>query len=173
MNYKDFKFETERLSCRIIDQTYAEDIFNTFTSVVTKYMTPCPAKDISETRSFINMSIRDVENETSLLFVILDKTNGNFLGCLGLHSLNKPAPEIGIWLKKGAHGYGYGKEAVTSLVEWSKKHLGIKNFIYPVDKRNLSSRKIPESLGGKIHKEYQSVGFAGNKLDQVEYLIET
>lgn len=172
MNYKDFKFETERLRCEIINQSYAEDIFNSFTSEITTYMYPCPAKKIEETIKFIDDSMKKAENKTTLVFVILDKDNGDFFGCMGLHYLDKPAPEIGIWLKKEAHGNAYGREAATEMVKWSKEQLGINKYIYPVDKRNISSRKIPESLCGKIHKEYEATGLAENKMEMVEYFIE-
>ena len=43
--------------------------------------------------------------------------------------------------------------------------------MYPVDKKNISSRKIPESLGGIIETEYKTTNMAGKILDEVEYRI--
>ncbi len=48
--------------------------------------------------------------------VILDRETGRFLGCAGLHELEAARPELGVWLKKSAHGNGFGREGeiVTS-----------------------------------------------------------
>jgi hypothetical protein len=43
--------------------------------------------------------------------------------------------------------------------------------VYPVDKRNIASRKIPVGNNGKIVKEEKSKGIAGNELDEYEYRI--
>jgi RimJ/RimL family protein N-acetyltransferase len=104
---------------------------------------------------------------------VVSKINQEFLGNCGLHGNDNKAktPEIGIWLKKDAHGQGYGREAVTTLFNWSNKHINLDYFIYPVDRRNIASRKIPESLGGKIIKEYQVKISSAKILDMVVYKI--
>jgi hypothetical protein len=66
---------------------------------------------------------------------------------------------------------GYGREAVTTLVNWSNKHLNLDYFIYPVDRRNIASRKIPESFDGKISHEYQVKISSAKILDLVVYKI--
>ena len=89
-----------------------------------------------------------------------------------MHGRDDPRnPEFGIWLKKGAHGRGLGREAIRTLALWAQENLKLESFIYPVDKRNVSSRKIPVSLGGEVLKERTETGMSGNVLDEVVYRI--
>ena len=162
----------ERIRLLIINSKFERDIFREFTNEVTTYMIPSPAKNIEETRNFIATSRRGIEAGYNLQFVIVSQTTGEFLGNCGLHGENKvKTPELGIWLKKDAHGKGYGREAVRTLVNWSKKNINLDYFVYPVDRRNTASRKIPESLGGKIIEESQIKTPIGKILDIVVYKI--
>jgi [ribosomal protein S5]-alanine N-acetyltransferase len=135
-------------------------------------MFPSPATDIEETRNFIDASRRGIQIGNNLQFVILSKTIGEFLGCCGLHGQdNVRTPELGIWLKKNAHGSGYGREAVRTLVDWSGNHIDLDHFICPVDRRNIASTKIPESLGGEVVQELKTETPTGKILDKVVYKI--
>ena len=42
---------------------------------------------------------------------------------------------------------------MTGLIEWSHKNIKFNYLIYPVDKKNFASRKIPEKNGGKLWKK--------------------
>jgi [ribosomal protein S5]-alanine N-acetyltransferase len=136
-------------------------------------MFPSPARDIEETRKFIDVSRRGMQIGNNLQFVILSKAMGEFLGCCGLHGEdNVRTPELGIWLKKSAHGSGYGREAVRTLVNWSCDNVDIDYFLYPVDRRNIASAKIPESLGGEVVQELKTETPTGKILDKVVYKID-
>jgi [ribosomal protein S5]-alanine N-acetyltransferase len=167
------EIESDRLKLVTISSEREDDIFREFTNEVTKYMFPSPAKDFEETRSFISQSRQAIVAGYNLQFTILAKTTSEFLGCVGLHGeTNVRTPEIGIWLKQKAHGNGYGREAVHLLVEWTRENIDIDYFIYPVDRRNISSRKIPESLGGKIIEEFENTTPTGKFLDMLVYRID-
>jgi RimJ/RimL family protein N-acetyltransferase len=165
--------EGDRLKLLIIDNKFEQDIFREFTEEITTYMIPSPTKNIQETRDFIATSRHGIETGYNLQFVVISKINQEFLGNCGLHGNDNKVktPEIGIWLKKDAHGQGYGREAVTTLVNWSNKHINLDYFIYPVDRRNIASRKIPEFLDGKIIQEYQVKISSAKILDMVVYKI--
>ncbi len=134
-------------------------------------MFPKPAKKVNETMRYIRDAIRRRETGTELTFVILKKENGEFLGVCAVHQLHTDTPELGIWTKKSAHGNGYGREAIHCLKAWADENLDYESLSYPVDKRNIPSRKIPESLGGRIVREFRQINLSGNLLDQVEYRI--
>jgi len=74
-------------------------------------------------------------------------------------------------IKKSAHGNKYGREAVRGLKEWIDDHMKYRYISYPVDRKNIPSRKIPESLGGIVEAEYEKESQSGNILDVVEYRI--
>ena len=141
--------ETERLLLKPLSEEYAESIFRHFTEQVTKYMFPTPAKNIDETRGAINEFIEQRKNETDHVFVILSKTNKEFIGMAGLHNLNDKIPELGIWTKIESHGNHYGREVIGGIIEHARE-LNIKTLLYPVDRRNTASKKIPLYYNGKL-----------------------
>lgn len=167
----EVKIETPNLLLVPISMKYREDIFREFTEEIAKYMFPQPSADISATDAFINNSLKDLAEGKDLQIVILDKTSGEFIGCGGLHNLNAPAPELGIWIKKSAHGKKLGREAVAGLKNWADQNISYDYLFYPAAPDNIPSRKIPESLGGKIIREYETTNLNGKKMTMVEYRI--
>ena len=133
-------------------------------------MQPRSPQYIAETELFINQSIIEVGNGSALIFVILKKESQEFLGCAGIHDIARN-PEIGIWLKRSAHGNKYGLEAITAIKKWVDENLHYECLRYSVDRRNIASRKIPEALDAKIFMEYDRVNMSGNTLHLLEYRI--
>lgn len=172
MNLLNLEISTNRLLLQPLSMKYKEDVFWEFTLEITTYMYPCPAQDISETEVFIQEVIEDLADGIALGLVILKKESQEFLGCASLHDLTRPKPELGIWLKKTAHGHKYGLEAITALKNWADENLYYQALLYPVDRVNIPSRKIPEALGGKIVREYNKLNMRGKNLNVLEYHID-
>jgi len=159
--------QTPRLTLKLISPEYTEHIFKEFTSDITTFMYPKAAEDISETEVFVKNSIKDNEEGKELQIVILKQDTGEFLGCGGLHHIDRSTPELGIWLKKSAHGNGYGKEAIIGLKSWADENLFVLNQKFGVileknlqqnanvDITNISSEKISTYLVELSH--YQIV----------------
>jgi len=161
-----------------LNESFAEDIYKAFNEKIARHMTPSPAKDINETKAFIDHSIKGMKAENELVLAIIRQKNSSnnstfeFLGCCGLHVRGNPkTPEFGIWLKESAHGNKYGLAAITELQQWALKNIHLDFFIYCVDKINIASRKIPEALGGKIYREAKVPTHSGEILDEVIYKI--
>ena len=165
------KIETDRLSLKLISLEYKDDIFREFSPEITIYMGPKPADSIQETIDFIDSSIKENSEGKTLQTVIVDKNTNEFLGCGGLHHIDSKTPELGIWIKKSAHSHGYGIEAMQALKNWADKNMEYEYIIYPVVDKNIASRRIPESMGGKIEREYDDVTGLGQKVLMVEYRI--
>lgn len=162
----------ERIRLVSLSDKFAQEIFQEFTSEVTRYMFPKPPDKLEETLGFINNCQLGMKAGNDLVLAILLKQTDEFLGCCGLHGEDKVRqPELGIWLKMGAHGHGYGREAIALLVEWAKTYIDLEGFVYPVDRNNIASCKIPESLGGKVIEEVQQTSLSGYVLDEVVYYI--
>jgi len=171
MQLLNTRIESERLCLLAIGRDYAEEIFRNFTAGITLYMYPKPPSAISETLAFIDHSVDALKNGSCLQVVITDRTTGEFLGCAGLAGIGKTDPELGIWLKKSAHGNGYGLEAINAIIAWARSNLEFEYLRYPVDKRNIASRRIPELNGGIASKEYRKINQSGVLLDEIEYWI--
>lgn len=165
------ELRSDRLLLRGISLEYTDAIFREFTPEVTRYMYPKPAETIHDTMRFIRDSIRQWENGTDLTLVILEKPSQDFLGVCAVHRIHTDTPEFGIWTKQAAWGRGFGREAIHCLKQWVDEHLDYTYLSYPVAKRNIPSRRIPESLGGQVVREFQQMNLSGNLLDEVEYRI--
>ena len=163
---------TNRLRLKPVSMAYKEEIFSEFTDDITKYMCPQSPQHISEIEAFIESAILDLAKGSDLILVILKKDSQEFLGCAGLHDMLGKIPKFGIWLKKAAHGHKYGLEAIKGIKSWAEQNLDCESFLYPVDRANLPSRKIPEALGGKVIREYEHQKINGNILYLVEYRID-
>ena len=163
-----------RVVLNSICNRYSKEIFKEFTPEITKYMWPKSAETIEETLSFISESLEGMRSGNDLTLVVTKKDNGEFLGCCGLHGKgNTRIPELGIWIKITAHGNKYGREAIQTLVSWAIKNIDFDYVIYPVDKANTASRKIPESLGGVVFEEKMAPTMHGTILDLVVYKISS
>lgn len=168
---ENFSIETERLVLKPVSMEWKDDIFREFTHEITVYMFPDPPKEISETEDFIRETQKDADEGTEVHLVILDKASGEFLGIAGLHHMESTHPELGIWIKKSAHGKKYGREAIHGVKEWVDTHLTYEYIVYPVDRDNIASRKIPESLGGTVQREYEKKTISGGILNALDYHI--
>ncbi len=171
MKTSNIAIETENLLLQAITLDYKEEIFKEFTPETGKYMYAKPPDKIEETIQFIEKSRKENEAGINLQIVILHKAKQTFLGCGGLHHIDRKTPELGIWIKKSAHGQAYGQEAMTALKQWADKNLDYEYILYPVAKENVASRKIAESLSGKIAREYDDINMSGKKLHILEYRI--
>ena len=162
---------SQRLMLVPISLEFTQDIFENFTPEITTYMFPCANETLEETKAFILSVMPLMKKNEELVTVILNRDTDEFLGVGGIHRIHTSTPELGIWIKKNAHGSKFGREAVSALKKWADEHVDYKYLVYPVDKRNISSRKIAESLGGKVEKEYIKENMSGNILQEVEYRI--
>lgn len=164
----DVLIKTERLLLRPISLSDSKVIFKSFTSSVARHMTPKPAQHISETESFISCAIKAYHEGRDIQLVI--EKDSEFLGLIGLHSRKGPrTPEIGLWLKEEAWGFGYGNESVLALIDWARNNIYLDEFVYPVDKKNERSKRIPVRLGAKLVSQYKGQRGWAEDLEIEEY----
>ena len=167
----NFCLEFEDYKIIPVSLDYAEEIFQSFTHDITHFMTAKAPDKIEDTIKFIEDSIKENKANERLRLFILNKKNNEFVGSFGLGKIRTKEPEFGIWIKKEYHGKNIGKKAITTLKNWAEQNFDYDCFIYPVDKNNIPSRRIPESLGGKIIDEYKVTNQSGNVLDIVDFKI--
>lgn len=167
----DQVIETERLFLIPVSEKYARNMLEELTDEITQYMSFYSPKTIEEEYEFIKSSREKMEQGMDFIVTILDKTSKEFLGGAGIHMINTSTPELGIWTKKSAHGKKIGREAIAGLKKWADENLDYEYLVYPADKNNISSRKIAESLGGKVVSEGIKEFPFGKKLDEVVYHI--
>ena len=163
--------KTERLILVPVDERFIDDVFENFNESVNIYMYPAVAKNIDETKAVIDGFIEMREKKSDYVYAITLKSTGEFIGLAGLHNLKNEAPELGIWTKKQAHGNHFGREAIGALLKLAKE-MGYKSAIYPVDRRNIASKKIPIFYGGILIEGCEEVSTPdGRILEKVVYSI--
>lgn len=165
------RIESERVQLVPIHAGFTAAMFETFNARVTRYMHPKPSDTVEEMGRFVRDSVAELAAGTNLQMVILSRPDEQFLGCIGLHELDRPDPEMGLWLKEAAQGHGLGREAASALITWARAQGRFACIRYPVDRCNFASRKIPEGHGGEIVKEFRAISCSGFGLDLVEYRI--
>ena len=171
MDLMSVVIESERLRLVPTDEPYASQIFREFTNEITELMGPKTPGTLEEVLTYIKRTRTNISNGEEIQVLVLLKDTGEFIGHGGVHMIKTPMPELGIWIKKAAHGHKYGREAVTALAGWAFENLEFVCLTYPVDRRNIPSRRIPEALGALIEREYEWTNESGKLLDILEYRI--
>ena len=171
MDLTKIEIVKDNIRLRPIAMEDKDAIFAEFTKEVAEYMYPPVPDEIDDTIDFIESSIATMEAGLNIQLCIVDNDTDEFLGCVGLHRIDKKVPEFGVWLKKSAQGSKTGRKSVQMLYEFACENLNHKYYKYPVDKNNTASRKIPESLGGIIKEHEKCERPDGKILDIVVYYI--
>lgn len=171
MDLSNINLVTERLRLASIRREDTQTLFREFTPEIAQYMLPAPAKNLEEKQVFVQRNIDRSQEGKELVCGIYDKETGELFGRGGIWNIDTKTPELGIWIKKNAHGNHFATEACLKFKQWAEENLTYDYLKYPVDKRNIPSRKIAESLGGVIEDEYPGKNAAGENLDIIEYRI--
>jgi putative acetyltransferase len=123
---KDLKIETDdrptidspRLRLSEFAMVDAVDVYNCISPAITRYMFWEPPSSFEAYAARREATLRSTDrNDVSLVIRRIDT-----MECLGIASLDgidADAPELGVWLKEGAHGKGYGSEAVRAVADWA------------------------------------------------------
>jgi RimJ/RimL family protein N-acetyltransferase len=142
--------ESTRLALSTFAPTDADDLFACITPAITRFMAWEPPASREAFADVWRSWMSAIHEGTEHYFVIRAKADGCCLGIVGLHALQTPCPELGIWLRSESHGQGFGKEAIGAVISWASKELQPSYFEYPVAEENIASRRIAESLDGSI-----------------------
>lgn len=159
--------ETNRCILVPVSEIHVKEIFEHFNERIITYMAPQVPKNIDETYEIVKRFINSRENNTDYIYAITLKSNDEFIGIVALHNLNDEMPELGIWTKVCSHGNHYGREAMGGIIDYAKT-LGIKKLCYPVDKRNIPSKKIALFYNGKLVTECKKVQTSDGRILQEE-----
>jgi [ribosomal protein S5]-alanine N-acetyltransferase len=163
--------ETKSMRLRPITLDDADQVFEHFDEEITTFMFPKKANSIDQTIAFIQSSLNLFVDKKEIIFVLEKLNTDEFLGLFGIHEIDSETPELGLWLKKDAHGEKLGVEAINAIIAYANSNLNYKYLIYPVDIRNLSSRNVVESVSGFPIKRYFKMSESNKELDIIEYHI--
>ena len=160
-----------RLALRAFTPADAPEVFVAASPAIARFMSWDPSPSLAAFAEVWSQWLLRMAAGTDLSLVIRLRVTDEFLGVAGMHRIGSAEPEVGIWLKETAQGFGYGREAVAAIVQWAPAHIGATALIYPVAKQNLPSRRLAESLHGAIVGERKLRKSSGVVLDEVVYRI--
>lgn len=147
MDLRSLSLSSPRLRLTAFTPADADEVFEAVTPTLTRFLRfePSPSREAFAEIWATWFPRMAAGIEVSL---VVRSTGGEFLGMAGLHAIGDPEPETGIWIKEAAHGRGYGREAVATVIAWAGRELGAAAVRYPVAEANTASRRLAESLGG-------------------------
>ncbi len=139
---------TERLTLKAFQAADAATVFSAIDPTLARFMVWDPP---SSNEAF-STTAQDWEARiaagTDLPLTIRVTATGDFLGMATLQSIDTAAPRMGVWMREGAQGKGYGREAARAALDWIGTTLGVEAVHCPVVAGDIPSRRLAEALGG-------------------------
>ncbi len=102
-----------------------------------------------ESRRWIEMCIKDWEEEIAYQFAIIDLKNGDFLGGCGLNHINKTdkAANLGYWVRSSRMKQGIATAATLLLADFGFKELKLNRIEILVAIENKASQRVAMKAG--------------------------
>ena len=119
-------------------------------SLVRDYLTMI--NDIEHVARFIGKRIKPISEETevdwvcrkleenAVIFSMIEKSSGEFIGNIELININDYIGELGITITAGKQNMGYGTEAILALIKYGTDYLRLKRIflkVYPDNDRAI------------------------------------
>lgn len=164
---------TDRLRLSAYCEADAAGIHAYVTPTMTRYLSFDPLESVDELIALDHVWVEHSRAGTEVAVTVRQIDNGSFVEMAGLHYCDDPEPEVGIWIREGFHGRGFGKEAIAALAHFTGDVLGEAAVIYLVVDANTCSRRIAEGLGGTIIDHRVLHKPSGLKQPLVVYRIAT
>lgn len=171
MDLNQISLETHRLVLVPKSPAHGEMIFREYREPVTQYLNHLPPRRLASLLTRIKEDEAAMKKGQALFLSVLLKGSEEFLGCFSLEDIGSTQPEMGGWLKESAHGHHYGQEAARAVKQWADHHLSHQYLVWPCALQNVASRKLAESLGGQVHREYRKRTSGGLEMNYAEYRI--
>ncbi|MFC7072678.1 GNAT family N-acetyltransferase [Halovenus rubra] len=165
--------EGERLTFRTVEQEDTPFIQRTFTNPAIRYPTGNPVRSQEQ--------IAGAEDDGSDQFLVCRdradvgpaapaEDDVRRIGWVGASDMEYKRPEIGYWLIPAVHGEGYGKEAVSLLVDYVFREYNTPAVGAVAYDFNEASRGLLTSLGFVEEGRRRKFMFVdGEHRDMIEY----
>lgn len=171
MDLSQTSLETSRLLLVPKSTAHANCIFTEYREPVTRYLNHAQPGNLALLLERIEKQKAAMKSGQALFLSVLLKGSEEFVGCFSLENIGSAQPEMGGWLKESAHGNRYGQEAADKIKKWADSHIAYQHLLWPCAVENVASRKLAESLGGYVLREYVKRTSGDQELAYAEYAI--
>ena len=146
-NTKDL-LVTPRLVLRHFNYNDASEMFLNWASdiEVTKYVTWDPHQSVEETKTIINMWMKEYEDSNTHRFAITLKSSGELIGGIDVVEYEDGHPVIGYVLSRKYWNQGYMTEACKEFVDYLLS-LGYKTLVIEAVDQNIGSNRVISKCG--------------------------
>ena len=97
--------------------------------------------------------VQEKLEEKALVFSMIDKASGRFIGNIELMDPNDSEGELGIAITAEMQDQGHGTEAVLAMVNYAIDHLGLKRVFLRTNPQNARAIRVYEKCGFRKYKQ--------------------
>lgn len=171
MEQKPQLLETERMTYRLIDQTYLDTVFSNSDPEAQMRLLGVTDPKAFERERFRYQGGLSTHNKTFLYFHLIEKSSGKTMGWCGYHTwyLDHNRAEIGYQLFDDAFKQkGYMKEALAAILDYGFEHMHLHRIEAMIGPFNVPSLKLVRHFGfqeeGHLREHYLRDGIYEDSL---------
>lgn len=156
---------TKRLCLRKMTEADAPRLFNIWSNPdVTKFMNIETFSSEEQAKEMIHFLHELAAQNKAIRYTIIENSTNQIIGSCGFNTLDfeNSKAEIGYELDRPFWGNGYGREAISCLINEAFNHLNLMRIEAEVEPENLNSIKLLKKSGfifeGTLRKSEKSKG---------------
>ena len=166
--------ETERIILRPLELSFADNMFNNWTSDPenTKYMMFTTQTSVEETKDFLRMAEASHASDNEYEWGFFLKETGEMFGSGGIgYSEERKMHILGYIIKKSLWNKGLTTEAAKAMIDFAVNEAGITKIFANHAKENIYSGKVMEKVGFVYQQDGTMTSFDGKRTyESREYL---
>jgi len=167
--------ETERIILRPLELSFADDMFNNWTSdpEATKYMMFNTQTSVEETKDFVRMVEAEHAGGNSYNWGFFLKETGEIFGSGGIdYSEERKMYILGYIIRKSLWNKGLTTEAAKAMIDFAVYEAGITTIFSCHAKENIYSGKVMEKVGFVYQQDGMLTSIDGKRTyESREYLF--
>ena len=116
---------------------------------IQKFVIPIgPNYTIDKAETFVNKVVPMIWDGKHGAEFAMRRKHDDGLGLIGMAGISLPSGELGLWLSEKHRGEGYGREAITAVMDWvTETAQTFELFAWSVLPENSASIRLAQKLG--------------------------
>lgn len=153
-NGRDYmEVKTKRLQLRLLQEDDINYLTELNSDPEVRQFLPDGTQNKEQTKSRMMEFISWYEKQGLPCFIIFTLESNEFVGRCGFGPVDTGEIEIGYLLCKKFWGQGLATEAVSTLLDWAKKHIKTEYIIAFAPLTHLASQRVMKKCGMEYYKE--------------------